>query len=73
MWTSFKVFIEFVTILLLFYVFGFFGHKARGILTPQPGIKPAPAALEGEISATGLPGKSQDYIVLKFIIILYEL
>ena len=33
MWTIFKVVIEFVTILLLFYVF-YFGHKAWGILAP---------------------------------------
>ena len=36
----------------------FFGYKACGILTPQPGIKPIPAALESEILTTGLPGKS---------------
>ena len=34
MWTIFKVFIELVTVLLLFYVLGFFGHKACGILAP---------------------------------------
>ena len=34
-WTICKVIIEFVTILLLF-----FGHEARGILPPRPGIKP---------------------------------
>ena len=55
MWTIFKVFIEFVTILLLFW---FYGHKACGILAPQPGIEPAPAALEGEVLTTGSPGKS---------------
>ena len=57
MWTIFKVFIEIVTILLLFYV-RFFGHKACGILAPQPGIEPAPPALEGEILTAGPPGKS---------------
>ena len=35
----------------------FFGHKVRGILTPQPEIK---LALKGEVLVTGLPGKSQD-------------
>ena len=41
MWTIFKVFIEFVAILLLFYVlFGFFGPKTCGILAPRPGIEP---------------------------------
>ena len=57
MWTIFKVFIEFVTILLLFYVL-FFGHEACGILAPQPGIKPTAPALEGDVLTTGLPGKS---------------
>ena len=40
MWTVFKVFIEFVTILLLFYSFWFFDTKACGILVPRPGIEP---------------------------------
>ena len=39
MWTILKLFIEFVTILLLFYVFPFFSLKACGILAPWPGIK----------------------------------
>ena len=58
MWTIFKVFIEFVTILLLFYVFWFFGREACGILAPRPGIEATPLALEGEVLTTGLPGKS---------------
>ena len=28
------------------------------VLAPQPGIEPTPPALEGEVLATGLPGKS---------------
>ena len=49
MWTIFKnVSIEFVTMMILFYVFlQFFGHEARGILAPQPKIGPAHPALEG--------------------------
>ena len=39
-------------------MFWFFGHEACGILAPQPGIKPAPRALEGEVFTTGPPGKS---------------
>ena len=39
--------------------FLFFGHKACGILAPQPGIENAPSALEGEVLTTGPPGKSQ--------------
>ena len=50
----FKVFIEFVTILFLFYVsFWFFGQEAGGISAPRLGIKPASPALGGEVSATG--------------------
>ena len=40
--------------------FFFFGHihTACGILVPQPGIEPAPLALEGEVLTTGLLEKS---------------
>ena len=58
MWAIFKVFIKFITIFILFYVLVFWGYKACGILTPQPGIKPTPPALEGKVLTTGLPGKS---------------
>ena len=34
MWTIFNVFIEFVTVLLLFYTLVLFVHKAREILAP---------------------------------------
>ena len=30
------------------FMFWIFGHKACGILTPQPGIEPIPPALEGK-------------------------
>ena len=63
MCTIFKVFIEFVTILLLLYVFCF-GHEACGILALRPGIKPTPPALKGEVLTTGPPGKSLEYCVL---------
>ena len=46
-----KVFIEFATILLLFYVLGF-GHESHGILAPQPEIECTAPALEGEVLAT---------------------
>ena len=39
-------------------MFCFFGWEACGILAFWPGIKPIPAALEGEVSTTGLPGRS---------------
>ena len=41
MWTILKVFIEFVTILLLL-MFWFFGHEACEFLVSQPGLEPAP-------------------------------
>ena len=40
-------------------MFWFFGLKSCGNLAPQPGIEPAPPALEGEVLLTGPPGKSQ--------------
>ena len=58
MWTTFTVFLEFATVLLLFYVLVFFGPEACGISAPRPGIEPTPPALEGEVPTTGPPGKS---------------
>ena len=54
----FKVFIEFVIILLLFYVL-LFGLKICGIPSPQPGIE----SLEGVLT-TGLPGNSSGSMIL---------
>jgi len=62
MWTIFKVFVEFVTMLLLFYIFIFWlrvmwdlsfpsGDQTYIILPPNP-------ALEGKVLTTGHPGKS---------------
>ena len=47
MWTIFKIFLEFVTVLLWIYVSVFLGLQACGILVSWPGIEPAPSALEG--------------------------
>ena len=57
MWSIFKVFIEFVTILLLLYVLVFWPQDMCGILASHPETDPTPAALEGKVSATGPPGK----------------
>ena len=35
-----------------------FGHVARGILVPWPGIEPASPALQGRFLTIGLQGKS---------------
>ena len=59
LWTIFKVFIEFVTILLLF-MFWLFGLKECEILALQLGITATPSSLEGEVLTTGLPEKSVD-------------
>ena len=63
--TIFKVFIEFVTILLLFYIYiyFFFGHETCEILTPQPRVEDAPPILKGKILTTGLPGKSLPFVL----------
>ena len=59
MWAIFKVFVEFVTVLLLFPVLVFWPRGMWGLSSP-PGIEHAPPALEGEVFTTGPPGKSQD-------------
>ena len=59
MWAIFKVFIELVTILLLLFMFSFFGPEACGILGLQQGMEPTPPAFEGEVLTTGPPGKSR--------------
>ena len=66
--TIFKVLTEFVIILLLFYVYGFFGHKACGILAPWPGIEPTLPPVKGEVPKTGAPGKSHTSFLFKIII-----
>ena len=38
--------------------FGFLPARHVGILAPQPGIEPAPAALEGKVLTSGPTGKS---------------
>ena len=60
-----KVFMELVTISLLFYVL-LFWPKAWGILAPQPGIKLTPPVLEGQVLTAGLPVKSLFYIIFGF-------
>ena len=43
-------------------MFWFFGQEACGILALRPGMVPTSSALEGEVLATGPPGKSQPII-----------
>lgn len=56
MWVIVKISTEFVTILLLFYVF-VFGHKACRILGLWQGLNLHTLALESEVLTTGPPGK----------------
>ena len=56
MWAIFKVFIEFVTILLLFCFV-----LASEVLDPWPGIEQAPPALEGKVPTAGLQGSPEQY------------
>ena len=49
---------------LCFGVVFFFGRGACGVLSPQPGIKPAPLALEGEVLITGLPENSLHFNIV---------
>ena len=44
------------------FIFWFFGPDVCEILVPQPGIKPTPPALEGEVLSTGPPWKSPRYV-----------
>ena len=53
MWTVFQVFTESVTVLLLFYVFGFLRHVG-------PGMEPhRPLHWKHRVLTTELPGKSR--------------
>ena len=67
MWTIFKVFIEFINNISSVLCFGFLATRQVEVLAPQSGIKRAPSALEGEVSTTGPPGKSQFQLFYHFI------
>ena len=56
-WTIFKVFTEFATILFPF-MFWFFGHKACAILAPEPEMESMSVALGSKVLTTGPSGKS---------------
>ena len=51
-------------------MFWFFGHKACGILAPQPGIEPTPLAREGKVLTTGPLGKSQFSLSISFFLMI---
>ena len=58
MWTIFKVFIEFVTILLL--CFHSLAMMYVGSSLPDKESDPHPPPLEGKVLTTGLVGKSPE-------------
>ena len=55
MWTIFKVFIELVTTLFLFYVLVFWPQGMWDL--PSPEIEPVSFALQGRFLTIGPPGK----------------
>ena len=59
MWAILKLFVEFVTILLLFYVLVFW-PQGMWDLGSQLAVKLAPPALEGKVLTTGPPEESPD-------------
>ena len=61
MWTIFKAFIEFVTILLLLYVLAFW---LRGMWDPSSQIEPRCPTLKGEVLTIGMPKKTQIIVSL---------
>ena len=68
MGTIFKVSIEFVTILLLFFVFVLAMRHCR-ILAPQPGVELTLPTLEDEVLITGPPRKSQgQQLIIKYLL-----
>ena len=58
-----KVFIEFVTILLLFYILVFWPQGMCDLSTNQESELETPD-LEGKDLTTGSPGKSQDFVLI---------
>ena len=71
MWTIFKVFIEFATILLLFYglllwFFFFFWPRGMRDLTSLTGVEPIRPALEGDVLTSWQPGSSLNIPLLQY-------
>ena len=61
MWALLKVFIEFITVLFLFYVV-FFWVQGMWEVGSLNRVEPVPPAVEGEVLTTGPPVKSQEYL-----------
>ena len=51
-------------------MFWFFGCEVYRILVTQPGIEPAPPALEGEVLTTGPPGNSLQLLLTPMCYVL---
>jgi len=58
MWTFKKVFIEFVTVLLLFYILVFELWGMWDLSFSTRWMEPIPSVLEGKVFITEPPGKS---------------
>ena len=59
MWIILKVFIEFVTILLLLYIFLFFSPRNVGQVLPGGSVVKKPPASAGDSGSTPGPGRSR--------------
>ena len=62
----FKVFIESVALLFLFWCFG---HEACGIFAARPRIEDTLPALKGQVLTTEPPGRSQEGSFIFFYIV----
>ena len=70
----FKVFIQLVIILLLFFYVLVFGHKACGILAPRPGTELSSPALEGSLNhQTTREGQNPDQALNPYILLLQQI
>ena len=65
MWTTFKVFIEFVTVLLLFYVLGFFWPWGTQDLSSATRDRTHTPFIEGRVLTSVPLGKSLAHILMK--------
>ena len=72
MWTIFKVFIEFITVLILFYVSVFWPQGMWELSSGSGRDQTWTPALEGKVLTTGSPGKflSIRFLEMMFIISL---
>lgn len=62
-----KVFIEVVTVLLLLFLFQFWGRKVCGDLSSLSGNRTCTSCMEGKVLTTGLPEKSLNRVFCQYV------